>query len=118
MKRREKLLMKIHTKDQNDVKIVLLEGELDTNTSPQAEAHLNELRANGIQKILLNFEKLEFISSAGLRVLLATAQTLKKDGGELRVCNLNPEVKEVFDISGFSTLLMVFENEAEGLSDF
>jgi anti-anti-sigma regulatory factor len=49
--------------------------------------------------------KLDFISSAGLRVLLATAQELKLDGGELRVCSLNESIKEVFDISGFSALL-------------
>ena len=110
--------MKIHTRDENDVKIVLFDGELDTNTSPEAEAHLDELRASGIQKILLNFEKLDFISSAGLRVLLANAQQLSSAGGELRLCNLNVNVKEVFDISGFSTLLMVFENEAKGLSGF
>jgi len=110
--------MKIHSKDEEDVKIVMLEGELDTTSSPEAETHLNELRAAGIQKILLNFEKLDFISSAGLRVLLATAQELNISGGGLRVCCLNPEVKEVFDISGFSTLLMVFENEAKGLSGF
>jgi anti-anti-sigma factor len=110
--------MKIQTRDENDVKIVLFAGELDTNTSPDAEAHLNELRSSGSHKILLNFEKLDFISSAGLRVLLATAQELKIAGGGLRVCSLNQDVKEVFDISGFSTLLMVFENEAKGLSGF
>jgi anti-sigma B factor antagonist len=110
--------MKIHTRDQNDVKIVIFEGELDTNTSPEAETHLNGLRAGGAQKILLNFETLDFISSAGLRVLLANAQELKTTGGGLRVCCLNPDVKEVFDISGFSTLLMVFETEDQGLSGF
>ena len=110
--------MEINTRDENDVKIVSFDGELDTSTSPGAEAHLNELRAGGTQKILLNFEKLDFISSAGLRVLLATAQKLKGSGGGFRICSLNPDVKEVFDISGFSTLLMVFENEAKGLSGF
>jgi anti-anti-sigma factor len=62
--------------------------------------------------------KLDFISSAGLRVLLATAQELKQDGGDLRVCSLNESVKEVFDLSGFSTLLMVLENEETALSGF
>jgi anti-anti-sigma factor len=61
---------------------------------------------------------MEFISSAGLRVLLATAQELQKAGGELRVCNLNEEVNEVFDISGFSTILMVFKDESEALQGF
>lgn len=110
--------MEIHSRDENDVIVVSLDGELDTNTSPGAETYLNELRAGGAQKILLNFEKLDFISSAGLRVLLATAQELKGAGGGFRICGLNPDVKEVFDISGFSTLLMVFEDEAKGLAGF
>jgi anti-sigma B factor antagonist len=110
--------MKINTREENDVKIVLFEGDLDTISSPKAEAHLNDLRASGTQKILLNFEQLEFISSAGLRVLLITAQELKISGGGLRVCNLNQEVKEIFDISGFSTLLMVFEDETKGITGF
>lgn len=110
--------MEISIKDEGGVKIVCFDGELDTSSSPDAEERLNELRANGVQKILLNFEKLDFISSAGLRVLLATAQELKGSGGGLRVCSLNKEVKEVFDISGFSTLLSVFQNETLGLSGF
>jgi anti-anti-sigma factor len=79
---------------------------------------LDQLRGQGVKKILLDLTNLDFISSAGLRVLLATAQELKEDGGDLRVCSLNREVKEVFDISGFSTLLMVFDNEAKALSGF
>ena len=110
--------MEMNIKDEGDVKVVCFDGELDTSSSPGAEVRLNELRADGAQKILLNFEKLDFISSAGLRVLLATAQELKGSGGGLRVCSLNKEVKEVFDISGFSTLLSVFDNEARGLSSF
>ena len=110
--------MKIETRDENGIKVVLIEGEMDTNTSPEAQSHLNELRSSGSQKLLLNFEKLDFISSAGLRVLLATAQTLKSEGGEMKVCNLNPDVKEVFDISGFSTLLQVYETEGLALSGF
>lgn len=110
--------MDIKTNDQNDVKIVLLSGELDTITSSEAQAHLNELRSSGSAKIVLNFNELDFISSAGLRVLLATAQELKNVGGELRVCHLNADVQEVFDISGFSTLLNVFENETGALEGF
>ena len=110
--------MKNDARNENDVQIALFDGELDTNTSPDAETYLNELRAGGAQKILLNFGKLDFISSAGLRVLLATAQELKNTGGGLRVCSLNEDVKEVFDISGFSTLLMVFENETKAISGF
>lgn len=108
--------MEIKTRDENDIKIIYLEGEMDTNTSPEVLSELDNLRNSGVKKMLLNLEKLDFISSAGLRVLLATAQQLKASGGDFRVCQLNSEIKEVFDISGFSTLLMVFENEAKGIS--
>ena len=110
--------MEITTRDVNDVKVVQIEGELDTGSSPNAQNQLDQLRGQGVKKILLDLTNLDFISSAGLRVLLATAQELKGNGGDLRVCSLNREVKEVFDISGFSTLLMVFDNEAKALSGF
>ena len=110
--------MEITTRDVNDVKVVQIEGELDTGSSPDAQNQLDQLRGQGVKKILLDLTNLDFISSAGLRVLLATAQELKENGGDLRVCSLNREVKEVFDISGFSTLLMVFDNEAKALSGF
>ena len=108
--------MKISIREEDDVKIVYLEGEMDTNTSPEVMEELDKLRNNGAKKILLNLENLDFVSSAGLRVFLATAQQLQASGGGFRVCMLNQEIKEVFDISGFSTLLMVFDNEAKGLA--
>ena len=110
--------MKIITRDANEIKVVVLEGELDTLTAPEAKNQLNQLKGRGVNKVLLNLEKLDFITSAGLRVLLATAQGLKEVGGELRVCNLNETVHEVFDISGFNTLLMVFDNEAKAMAGF
>jgi anti-anti-sigma factor len=108
----------ITTRDVNEIKVVEFDGEFDTTASPAVESQLNQLREQGVRKILVDFQKMEFISSAGLRVLLATAQELQKAGGELRVCNLNEEVNEVFDISGFSTILMVFKDESEALQGF
>ena len=110
--------MKIEVRESNDVKILEFEGNLDTNTSPDAEAKLNELIDNGSQKLLINFGKLNFISSAGLRVLLATAKKLKGTGGNLRICALNSTVQEVFDISGFGSILSVSSSESEALSSF
>ena len=110
--------MKIEVRDSNGVKILEFEGNLDTNTSPDAEATINELIDNGSTKLLANFEELNFISSAGLRVLLATAKKLRGTGGDLRICALNPTVQEVFDISGFGSILSVYSSESEALSSF
>ncbi len=110
--------MTISVKTTNDVKVLLCEGELDTQTSPDAHKLLKQLIEEGALKVLVNFDKLEYISSAGLHVLLTTAKQLKAVDGELRVCGLNEVVKEVFDISGFVTILKVCGSESEALENF
>ncbi len=102
----------------NDVKVLDFEGKLDTQTSPEAQGELTRLIGEGARKILVDFDKLEYVSSAGLRVLLTAAKQLKAENGELRICCLNELVKEVFDISGFITILSVFPSVSEALEDF
>ncbi len=110
--------MQISVKTANEVKVLAFEGSLDTQTSPDAQAQLTQLIDGGDKKILVNFEKLHYISSAGLRILLAAAKQLKAAEGELRICDLNEVVKEVFDISGFSTIFKIFESETDALDSF
>jgi len=110
--------MEITTTDSGDVKVLSFHGNLDTNTSPDAESEINALIDAGAQKLLINFEKLDYISSAGLRILLATAKKMKPGGGDLKICCLNQTVQEVFDISGFSTILSVTTTEEEALGAF
>jgi anti-anti-sigma factor len=110
--------MNIDIKESGGVQVLAFEGNLDTNTSPEAEAKINELIEAGASKLLVNFGQLNFISSAGLRVLLATAKKLGPAGGTLRICGLNATVQEVFDISGFGTILNVSETEEEALGSF
>ncbi len=110
--------MKIEIRESQGVQIVAFEGNLDTNTSPEAEKKINELIDGGNQKLLVNFEQLNFIASSGLRVLLATVKKLNTSGGALRICSLNATVQEVFDISGFVTILSVKSTEEDALSSF
>ncbi len=110
--------MTISVKTTNDIKVLHFEGELDIQTSPDAQNQLKQLIEEGARKILVNFEQLEYISSAGVAVLLAAAKQLKAVDGELRVCGLNEVVKEVFEISGFMTILKVFGSESEAIEDF
>ena len=110
--------MEISSRDEGEVKVVEVEGNLDTNTSPKAQEHLNGLLSGGSSKILINFAKLNYISSAGLRILLATAKQLRANGGDLRLCSLNQGVQDVFEISGFSSILSVHATEAGALDGF
>ena len=110
--------MQISIKTTNDVTVLVFEGKLDTQTSPDAQQQLTQLIEKGEKRFLVNFEKLDYISSAGLRVLLVAAKQLKGIDGELRICSLNEVVGEVFEISGFTTIFKVFGSEAEALDGF
>ncbi len=78
--------MQIAVMTADEVKVLAFEGSLDTQTSPDVKAQLTQLIEEGDKKILVNFEKLHYISSAGLRILLAAAKQLKTADGELRIC--------------------------------
>lgn len=110
--------MQISIKTADKVKVLKFKGKLDTQTSPEAQEQMTELIEKGAKKILVNFGKLDYISSAGLRILLVAAKQLKSAGGELRLCSLNEVVKEVFDISGFTTIFKVFDSETDALEGF
>ena len=110
--------MDISISESDKVRVLSFQGNLDTNTAPEAESQINGLIDAGVLKLLVNFEKLDYISSAGRRLLRATAKKLKPSGGDLKICCLNPTVQEVFDISGFSTILSVASSEEEALVAF
>jgi anti-anti-sigma factor len=110
--------VKISHDEQDGVVVVRFEGNLDTNTAPEAQDTLGGFVAEGASKVLVDFAALDYISSAGLRVLLATTKKMRGTGGHLRLCGLNETVAEVFEISGFSTIFSVFPSEAEALEDF
>jgi anti-anti-sigma factor len=110
--------MVITLKEADDVKIMAFEGQLDSTTSPNAEIEINQQLDNGASKLLINFENLNYISGAGLTVLLATVKKLKAKGGQMRICGLNGAVEEVFEISGLNSVFGVMVSESEALSDF
>ncbi len=107
--------MNISQTENGTVTIVRIEGNLDTNTAPMALETLRRLTEAGVQGILIDFEALDYISSAGLHVLLITAKNLRGSGGNFRICSLNDTVAEVFKISGFDNLLSVFPSQAQAL---
>lgn len=110
--------MEITTRDHGDARIVAIAGKLDSVTSPKAQQTFDGILAAGARKLAVDFSALDYISSAGLRVLLGVAKQLSARGGALRTFGLNETVREVFDISGFSTILSVFPKEADALNGF
>ena len=82
-----------------------LEGRLDTLTSPQLEEQLNA-SLEGVSDLVLDLEKLDYMSSAGLRVLLA-AQKRMNQQGSMKVTHVNPIIMEIFEVTGFSEILTI-----------
>ena len=107
--------MEISTRTSNDIHIVAIAGSLDSASAPEAQKALDAVVA-GAKKVALDFSQLDYISSAGLRVLLGVAKKLRSSGGTLGMFGLNQSVREVFDISGFSAILPVYPSEAEAVA--
>ena len=97
--------MHISKKTDGTNLIVNLEGRLDTMTAPQLEAELNESMASA-DTLTLDFGKLEYISSAGLRVLLSAHKFMSAKGG-MTITGVNEIVREVFEVTGFSDILNI-----------
>ena len=99
--------MKIDVKQDGEIFVVELEGRMDTNTSPEFQKEMETYYSREGFKMILDFDKLDFVSSAGLRVLLLIQKKSKALNGSLVIKNVKPEIQEVFDMTGFSDILNI-----------
>ena len=98
-------MLKINqTRNEKNV-TVELEGRLDTNTAPALEAAFGEI-LEGVESLVLDFEKLDYVSSAGLRVLLSAQKTMTKQG-EMKLVHVNETIGEIFEVTGFCDILTI-----------
>ena len=110
--------MEIIERIHDDISIFSLKGRLDSNTSPGLEEKIFEAIQNGSSKMILDFEALDYISSAGLRVINKTTKQLKNSEGQLILCSMQDYIKEVFEITGFDSFLPIVSNCDEALTKF
>lgn len=93
-------------KNQEAAKLnVTISGRLDTNTAPQLETELSDA-LDGITDLVLDFGALDYISSAGLRVLLSIQKRMNQQG-QMKVTNVNETINEIFEVTGFSDILTI-----------
>ena len=97
--------MQIRKKGSAPVVTLALVGRLDTNTAPQLDAALNTV-LEGVRELTLDMQELEYLSSAGLRSLLAAQKRMAKQGSMV-LCNVNEAIMEVFELTGFSSILEI-----------
>lgn len=84
---------------------VTLEGRLDTTTAPDLEKNLQE-SIQSVEELVMNFEKLDYISSAGLRVILSAQKIMNKQGG-MKLCHVNENIMEILEVTGFVDILTI-----------
>jgi len=108
--------MHMHLTTDGKAHILTLSGKLDAVTAPAYEQQVTALLDTAPCTLIIDFAALDYISSAGLRALLATAKRITAKGGQLCCANVTGTVKEVFDISGFSAILSIRDSVADALA--
>jgi len=102
--------MKLQSNQLNDAVFMEAEGRMDAASAPNFDSQCQKWIDKGINTIVVDLSKLEYLSSAGLRSILVIAKKLKADGGKLLFCGVQGTVKEIFDISGFSSMFEFYKN--------
>ncbi|MBQ3669031.1 MAG: STAS domain-containing protein [Clostridia bacterium] len=98
-------MLNIDTRKDGDALTIALTGRLDTITAPELEKAVKD-NVSGISSLTMDFEKLEYISSAGLRVLLSAQKTMNRQG-KMVVTHVNDTVQEIFEVTGFADILTI-----------
>lgn len=110
--------MEVSISTENNINIVAATGKIDSNTSGKFEEAVVKLIDEGALHLIINFENLDYISSAGLRILLLGLKKLKGKDGKIILCALKPHIKEVFEIAGFNSIFTIVETLEEAKEKF
>lgn len=104
------------TKDEQQGKMIIrCEGRLDAISSPQLEIALNRIIDEKQNKILIDFNKIDYLSSAGMRLLLSMTKRLKTKGGQLGLFSIHEDVMEIIRMAGFEHILNIYHDEKQAL---
>ena len=112
--------MELNISKTGDVITIILKGRIDASVAPDVEQKLLSLISEGSCKLVADLSEVGFISSAGLRALLAAVKEAKRKRGDLRLAGMQGQVQEVLDLTGFSTIFKVYacvEDAAQSFSE-
>jgi anti-sigma B factor antagonist len=110
--------MDIIEEKQGGINIFKLNGRLDSNTSQGFEKKLFQAISDGSKTMVVDFKDLDYISSAGLRVILKATKAIKREDGRIMLCSMQDYVKEVFEIAGFDSFLPIVATMDDALKSF
>jgi anti-sigma B factor antagonist len=105
-------------REKGDISIINLKGFLDAHTAPTLENNFTQLINSNKYKIVVNFEDLAYISSAGLGVFMAYIESIRDNRGDIKFTNMSDKVFNIFDLLGFPLLYEIYKNEDEAINKF
>jgi len=108
----------VNTRGVGSVSIIDVKGYLDAHTASDLESEFNNLIRSDKYKVVVNFNDLKYISSAGLGVFMAYVETMRDNKGDIKFSNMNSEVFNIFDLLGFPMLYEFYDQEEEAIKKF
>lgn len=108
--------MTIHEERVGDVVVVAPMGRIDSTTSADLDTRLLALDAEGRRQVVVDFSGVEYISSAGLRILLTLAKRARDKAGRVALCSLDQSVRQVFDLAGFTALFSIVATRDDAIA--
>ena len=106
----------VRTEKEGELIVLALSGQLDSKTAPELEREVGKALGKTGRAVLFDFTDLEFVASAGLRIVIMVGKRLAADGGAIALCGLNPSVREVFEIAGFAKLFPILPDRRAALA--
>lgn len=107
--------MNVTKEELNDHLLLTVDGRLDTTQSDAFEKEMMQVLEEGNKKIIMDCSGLNYISSSGLRIFLTMQKRMMAVGGTFKICNLQPSIQEIFDMSGFSMIFSIFPDKEAAL---
>lgn len=108
----------IEKQEKQGIDVIHISGFLDAHTAPELEKEIENLINLDKYKIIINLQKLDYISSAGLGVFMSHIELIRNNGGDIKLCNLQEKVYSVFDLLGFPMLFDINNDENESIDKF
>ena len=109
--------MEISQKVENGIAFLAFNGRLDGTSAAEADQAVKSILEGENNRLLFDFANLEYLSSAGLRVVLGAAKEIKRRDGKFVLCALNAYVKEVFEVSGFGAIIPIADSVEAGIKE-
>jgi anti-anti-sigma factor len=109
--------MQIQISTNEGYTVVGVDGRIDTVTAGEFDARISEYTGKANPKVIIDCSNLNYISSSGLRVFLMAQKKVMANGGKLKICSLQPAIREIFDISGFSNILSLSDDVKAAASE-